>query len=282
MDDKGYSSEFDLTIDYQPFEHIEVTSTTGVFLPGKYISSYENELGAGFGETAWAPGWWERFSSDGHAHCDPLQAVDSGAHRVRGRRTRDRWSPTRPFPVATWSLMSQPRALAALLTRLTVSRCWWGLRANFPLPPSRTTRPAPPWPSCQTSRQGALLLELSRAVASMPDDWSVEIVEAHHDQKRDAPSGTAADATGGRRCGRSGRPPDPRDSLGRHGRRTHHLVVGAGRAARDQARGDAPRVFAIGALRWASWLGQQPAGLHRPWVAQADERCCGRRLPAPL
>ena len=53
MDNKGYGSEFDLTIDYRPFEHIEVTSTTGIYLPGKYISSYENEeLGRGFGQTA--------------------------------------------------------------------------------------------------------------------------------------------------------------------------------------------------------------------------------------
>ena len=37
-----------------------------------------------------------------------------------------------------------------------------------------------------------LLLDLiQKAVASMPDDWSVEVVEAHHDQKKDAPSGTA-------------------------------------------------------------------------------------------
>ena len=53
MDDKGFGSEFDLTIDYRPFEHIEVTSTTGIFLPGKYISSYDNEeLGGDFGQTA--------------------------------------------------------------------------------------------------------------------------------------------------------------------------------------------------------------------------------------
>ncbi len=53
MDDKGYGSEFDFTIDYRPFEHVQVTSTTGVFMPGKYVSSYENEeLGGGFEQTA--------------------------------------------------------------------------------------------------------------------------------------------------------------------------------------------------------------------------------------
>ncbi len=52
MDDKGYGSEFDFTIDYRPFDHFQLTSTTGVFTPGKYISSYEHEeLGGGFKDT---------------------------------------------------------------------------------------------------------------------------------------------------------------------------------------------------------------------------------------
>ena len=37
-----------------------------------------------------------------------------------------------------------------------------------------------------------LLLKLiQQAIDQMPEDWAVEIVEAHHDQKLDAPSGTA-------------------------------------------------------------------------------------------
>lgn len=53
MDDKGYGSEFDFTVDYRPFDHFQLSSTTGVFMPGKYISSYENEeLGGGFDDAA--------------------------------------------------------------------------------------------------------------------------------------------------------------------------------------------------------------------------------------
>ena len=53
MDNKGYGSEFDLTVDYRPFEHFQLSSTLGVFLPGKYVTSYEHEeLGGGFEDMA--------------------------------------------------------------------------------------------------------------------------------------------------------------------------------------------------------------------------------------
>jgi hypothetical protein len=53
MDNKGYGSEFDLTVDYRPFEHFQLSSTLGVYLPGKYVTSYEHEeLGGGFEDMA--------------------------------------------------------------------------------------------------------------------------------------------------------------------------------------------------------------------------------------
>ena len=53
MDDKGYGSEVDITIEYKPFEHFELQSTTGAFFPGKYFSSFEHEeLGGGFSSAA--------------------------------------------------------------------------------------------------------------------------------------------------------------------------------------------------------------------------------------
>ena len=53
MDNKGYGSEVDLSIEYKPFEHFELQSTTGVFFPGKRLSTFEHEeLGGGFSNTA--------------------------------------------------------------------------------------------------------------------------------------------------------------------------------------------------------------------------------------
>ena len=99
----------------------------------------------------------------------------------------------------------------------------------------------------------------------MPDDWRVEIIESHHDQKKDAPSGTAkrmiravADAGG------EAEPPTHAiragDTIG------EHTIWLAGPGERLEIKHVATRraVFAIGALRWANWLKQQPAGVYRP------------------
>jgi hypothetical protein len=50
---RGYGSEVDLTLSYTPFEHVNFTSTTGVFFPGKRFSTYEHEeFGGGFSSAA--------------------------------------------------------------------------------------------------------------------------------------------------------------------------------------------------------------------------------------
>lgn len=50
---KGYGSELDITLDYRPFDHFELSSTTGFFFPGKYFQAYEHEdLGGNFERTA--------------------------------------------------------------------------------------------------------------------------------------------------------------------------------------------------------------------------------------
>ena len=111
-----------------------------------------------------------------------------------------------------------------------------------------------------------LLLDLIQAaVAKMPDEWRVEIIEAHHDQKKDAPSGTAkrmvravADAGG------ESEPPTHAirsgDTIG------EHTIWLAGPGERLEIKHVATRreVFAIGDLRWANWLKMQPAGVYRP------------------
>ncbi|HEX2090898.1 MAG TPA: 4-hydroxy-tetrahydrodipicolinate reductase [Longimicrobiaceae bacterium] len=126
-----------------------------------------------------------------------------------------------------------------------------------------------------------LLLALAeRAGAVLGDDYDVEIVEAHHRRKVDAPSGTAlalgeAVARGrgvelgaARVDGRSGRPGErPRGEIGFHAVRGGDVVgehrvmligdrerVELAHLAQDRA------LFAEGALRAAKWIVGRPAG----------------------
>ena len=105
---------------------------------------------------------------------------------------------------------------------------------------------------------------LTEAIGKMPDDWRVEITEAHHDQKMDAPSGTAKRLA--RAVGQAGAG-DPEvhsirvgDTIG------EHTVWRAGPGERIELTHVATRreVFAIGAIRWAYRLLDMPSGLHRP------------------
>jgi 4-hydroxy-tetrahydrodipicolinate reductase len=125
-----------------------------------------------------------------------------------------------------------------------------------------------------------LLLDLAeRAARALGDDYDVEIVEAHHRRKEDAPSGTAlslgeAVARGRDRPlgelrvdGRSGRPgARPRGEIGFHALRGGDIVG----EHRVMLIGDRERVelghvatsrdlFAEGALRAARWVrGREP------------------------
>ena len=125
-----------------------------------------------------------------------------------------------------------------------------------------------------------LLLELvSRAAAALPD-YDIEIVEAHHKHKRDAPSGTAlalaqaaADARGVDLHsvvvhGRSGHVLErPAGQIGIHAIRAGAIVgehqvwfctererIGMHHLAQDRG------LFAQGAIRAASWISGRPAG----------------------
>lgn len=107
-----------------------------------------------------------------------------------------------------------------------------------------------------------LLLDLvERAVGALPPGWDIEIVEAHHHHKQDAPSGTA------KRIARA---------VGREGVPSHSLRVGdtfgehtvwlCGPGERLELKHVATRreVFAIGALRWARELASATPGLRLP------------------
>jgi len=48
-DARGYGSEIDISIEYTPFEHFSLQSTTGYYMPGNYITDYSHdEYGTGF------------------------------------------------------------------------------------------------------------------------------------------------------------------------------------------------------------------------------------------
>lgn len=122
---------------------------------------------------------------------------------------------------------------------------------------------------------------LGEALRLLGDDFDVEIVEAHHRDKKDAPSGTAlrlAEVALGARGlsadalqhGRSGGDAlrTPRE-VGVHAVRGgdivgDHTVVLAGRGERIELthRATSRAVFAAGALRAARWVVGRPAGLY--------------------
>lgn len=126
-----------------------------------------------------------------------------------------------------------------------------------------------------------LLVALAeRAAAVLGDDYDVEIVEAHHRRKVDAPSGTAlalgeavargrgVDLEAVRVDGRSGRPGErPRGQVAFHALRGGDIVgehrvmligererIELAHLAQDRA------LFAEGALRAARWIAGKPAG----------------------
>ena len=109
-----------------------------------------------------------------------------------------------------------------------------------------------------------LLSLLETAIPALPDGWDIEVMEAHHNQKKDAPSGTA------KRIVRTIRQTVSRE-IPVHALRVgdtfgEHTVWMCGPGERIEIKHVATNrsVFAIGALRWARWLINQPNGLIRP------------------
>lgn len=102
----------------------------------------------------------------------------------------------------------------------------------------------------------------ARAAAALPPDYDAEILEAHHRNKADAPSGTAlrlgeiVSAAGGRKVGfaslRAG------DIVGDH----HLLFAGTGESLELVHRTTDRMTFAVGALTAARWLVGRPPGLY--------------------
>jgi 4-hydroxy-tetrahydrodipicolinate reductase len=135
-----------------------------------------------------------------------------------------------------------------------------------------------------TSLGVTLLIELVRAAAqALPADFDIEISEAHHRNKRDAPSGTAL-ALG--KAAAEGRLQDLAkvSAVSRNGASLRHageigfavtrggdiigdhtvLFAGSGEQVLLGHRATDRAIFARGALKAAAWLTGQPAG--RYWM----------------
>jgi 4-hydroxy-tetrahydrodipicolinate reductase len=132
-----------------------------------------------------------------------------------------------------------------------------------------------------TSIGVALLADLvERAARVLNPDWDIEVVEAHHRHKADAPSGTALHLGEAASRGRGGQPPQER---GRDGtglvRKTGAIgysAVRGGTVAGDHDvlflgngerlvlahRAESREIFARGALAAAKFLRGKPAGLY--------------------
>lgn len=136
--------------------------------------------------------------------------------------------------------------------------------------------------AANTSLGVALLADLVERAAKIlgPKEWDIEIVEAHHNQKADAPSGTALYLG---KAARQSRGPGPADERGRDGTGLKrapgtigyssirggtvagdHDVMFLGRGERLilSHRAESRAIFAAGALAAARFLHGKPAGLY--------------------
>lgn len=159
--------------------------------------------------------------------------------------------------------VSSAQGTAALLDRLDGQALLVGTTGELPLERLAAYAVRAPVAIVPNFSAGVpLLLEVvERLVPRLPPGWSVEIVEAHHAAKKDAPSGTAK-----RLVQATGLATVPCHSLRAGDTVGEHTVWLAGPGERIELKHVATRreVFAIGAVRHADWLVAQPPGLYRP------------------
>ncbi len=162
--------------------------------------------------------------------------------------------------------VSSAEGLAALLPRLTDQPLVVGTTGALPEAALEAYAQRAPVAVVPNFSAGIpLLIELlQQAIASLPSGWDIEIIEAHHRTKKDAPSGTARRLV--RAAEEAGAPPPPAHSLRVGDTVGEHTIWLSGPGERIELKHVATRraVFAIGALRWARWLAAQPVGVHRP------------------
>lgn len=162
--------------------------------------------------------------------------------------------------------VTSPSGLAALLPRLSGQPLVIGTTGDLPEEALASYGQRAAVAIVPNFSVGVLLLTdlVRRAAAALPPGWDIEIVEAHHNQKQDAPSGTAkrlaravAEATGSTPPSHSLR---VGDTFG------EHTVWLCGPGERLELKHVATRreVFAIGALRWAAAVLSAPPGVRHP------------------
>lgn len=109
----------------------------------------------------------------------------------------------------------------------------------------------------------ALLQQLVRKAASALPGWDCDIIEMHHTQKKDAPSGTALSL--GAAAEKGGATPHyaavrAGDIVGEH----WVQFTAAGERIELVHRATSRDIFARGALQAALWLADKPAGFYAP------------------
>lgn len=188
--------------------------------------------------------------------------------------------------------LTTPAATAALAPRAAAAGCAWvvgttGLdAAQLELLRSASAR-VPVLHATNFSLGVNLLWKLARlTAAALGEDYDIEIIEAHHNQKQDAPSGTAVtlyeevcrgrglDPAAAARHGRHGQVgARTRTEVGLHAVRGgdivgDHTVLFAGPGERLELRHQVQTrdTLAQGAVRAAAWLAGRPAG----WYRMAD------------
>jgi 4-hydroxy-tetrahydrodipicolinate reductase len=108
----------------------------------------------------------------------------------------------------------------------------------------------------------ALFALTSRAAEILGSEFKPEIVETHHTQKKDAPSGTAK--TLGEILNQAGKSNVPIQSVREGDVVGEHTVTFVGPSERLELahRAGSREIFARGALRAAHWIFGKPAGLY--------------------
>ncbi|AKB18798.1 MULTISPECIES: 4-hydroxy-tetrahydrodipicolinate reductase [unclassified Methanosarcina] len=122
-----------------------------------------------------------------------------------------------------------------------------------------------------------VFFKIIKEAAKYLADYDIEIIEAHHNQKKDAPSGTAlraadvvSEALGGKEYvyGREGLAPRGKE-IGIHALRGgditgDHTVLFVGNSERIEIRhmAHSRQIFAKGAVRAAEWICKQEPGIY--------------------
>jgi 4-hydroxy-tetrahydrodipicolinate reductase len=122
-----------------------------------------------------------------------------------------------------------------------------------------------------------VFFKIIKEAAKYLADYDIEIIEAHHNQKKDAPSGTAlraadviSEALGGKDYvyGREGIAPRGKE-IGIHAVRAgditgDHTVLFAGNSERIEIKhmAHSRQIFAKGAVRAAEWVCKQKSGIY--------------------